>query len=271
MAICCSTSTLSSAWQQRPSHASRQPWRAVACAPLRALRRSVKTAASATDKEVFAGRFGAWSIEPEDVAEVWGYRVGISVAAAATLATSCLAVAPEGSDLRSWLLTLADPLCCTGAAALGVSLQLIHIYLAPLKRALQVLWLLGCCGGAYLMATQEPPVALYVAQHPAAVWLVGPLWASLTGVAFKEGLCYGKLEAALLFGTVPLWLLCHLGQVVPPEGERGLLAVVVGTLAVFAARKYTQPIKDDIGDKSVFKFMSLTAEEQEALLQEYKQ
>ena len=35
---------------------------------------------------------------------------------------------------------------------------------------------------------------------------------------------------------------------------------------VFAARKFTQPIKDDIGDKSVFEFQKLSKDEQEAKL-----
>jgi hypothetical protein len=37
---------------------------------------------------------------------------------------------------------------------------------------------------------------------------------------------------------------------------------------VFAGRKYTQPIKDDIGDKSVFEFYKLSPQEQEQKLQE---
>ena len=35
---------------------------------------------------------------------------------------------------------------------------------------------------------------------------------------------------------------------------------------VFAARKFTQPIKDDIGDKSVFVFQALPEAQQEAQL-----
>ena len=35
---------------------------------------------------------------------------------------------------------------------------------------------------------------------------------------------------------------------------------------VFAARKYTQPVKDDIGDKSVFQFQALPEDEQERRL-----
>jgi hypothetical protein len=46
----------------------------------------------------------------------------------------------------------------------------------------------------------------------------------LLGVAFKEGFCYGKWEAAGLFGTIPLLLLGHLSGIISIDGERGLLA-----------------------------------------------
>lgn len=44
----------------------------------------------------------------------------------------------------------------------------------------------------------------------------------------------------------------HLTALLPPEGEKVLLTVFTGLALVFAARKYTQAVKDDIGDKSVF-------------------
>ena len=44
----------------------------------------------------------------------------------------------------------------------------------------------------------------------------------------------------------------HLSGLVPEGPERALLAAFVGTSLLFAGRKYTQAIKDDIGDKSVF-------------------
>ncbi len=60
------------------------------------------------------------------------------------------------------------------------------------------------------------------------------------GVAFKEGLCYGKPEAAALFLVTPLLMLGHLTGWVPELGQRGLLAAMVVIMTVFAARKYTQ-------------------------------
>uniref|UniRef100_A0A0D9ZFV2 Uncharacterized protein n=1 Tax=Oryza glumipatula TaxID=40148 RepID=A0A0D9ZFV2_9ORYZ len=49
--------------------------------------------------------------------------------------------------------------------------------------------------------------------------------------------------------------------------KAGLLGVWMVLFTVFAARKFQQPIKDDIGDKSVFMFNALPEEEKKALIQ----
>ena len=54
---------------------------------------------------------------------------------------------------------------------------------------------------------QAQPVTEYVASHQEAVWAVGPLFAAFTGVAFKEGVCYGKPECAVLFFLTPALLI----------------------------------------------------------------
>lgn len=36
------------------------------------------------DREVFQGHYGPWTIDPEDVAEVWSYRIGLTAAVAGT-------------------------------------------------------------------------------------------------------------------------------------------------------------------------------------------
>lgn len=191
---------------------------------------------------------------------------------------------------------LENAIALLGAAGFGVSLYLIHIYVTPIKRTLQLLWAAGVIGGTTLMVTQvcilwaarlkdklpnvslrssfsyciglqpsytcnqyldskqccqvieymqqvsyrqaglcpchldptspvlsaaillapshhcwpwlQPqPITEYVASHQGAVWAVGPLFAAVTGVAFKEGVCYGKPECAALFFLTPALLL----------------------------------------------------------------
>ena len=113
------------------------------------------------------------------------------------------------------------------------------------------------------MFSQAGPVTDYVAQHRAAVRLVGPLFASITGLGIKEGLCYGTPAAAGILLVTPILCLGHLSGLMPEEGTKGLLVAFNVLAIVFAAGKYSQDIKGDIGDKSIFEVQALPKEEQE--------
>ncbi|KAI8470856.1 MAG: hypothetical protein J3K34DRAFT_248683 [Monoraphidium minutum] len=195
---------------------------------------------------VYEGVYGPWQVEREDEIEVLCYRLGLSGAAIGLAGGAAAGLA--GAD------GLLDPLCALGITGLGASVFLIHVYVDPLKRFLQVMWASGALGAAYLAFEQcgGQPVARYVAEHPWGVWLVGPYFAALTGIAVKEGLCYGKAEAAGVALLLPLLLLGHLSGLLPPAALRVLLVASAGAVGVFAGRKYTQAVKDDIGDKSIF-------------------
>lgn len=119
-----------------------------------------------------------------------------------------------------------------------------------------------------LLSAQDQTLPAYVVEHPAAGWLVGPLFAAITGLAFKEGLCYGKWEAALIFFLVPSLILGHISGLLPDEAQHTMMGIFTVLFTIFAARKYTQPIKDDIGDKTIFVFQALPEEEQNAMLKE---
>ena len=50
--------------------------------------------------------------------------------------------------------------------------------------------------------------------------------------------------------------------------EAALLAAWIATFAAFAVGKFSQPVHEDIGDKSVFTFLKLTEEEQQDFLRQ---
>jgi hypothetical protein len=58
-------------------------------------------------------------------------------------------------------------------------------------------------------------------------------------------------------------LLGHLTGLGSEGFERGAVGVWVALMLAFAARKYTQEVKDDIGDKSVFIFNAMSDEERD--------
>lgn len=112
-------------------------------------------------------------------------------AAASFVVAASTAFLPSLSDTLKHSL---DFFYVVGSGGLGLSLLLIHIYVSEIKRALQALWGLGVLGSAATYITLAQPanktLIQYVLDNPSAVWLVGPLFAALTGLVFKEGDIY---------------------------------------------------------------------------------
>nr|KYP69013.1 hypothetical protein KK1_022663 [Cajanus cajan] len=224
---------------------------------------------------VYEGIYGPWTVDDTDVREVILYRSGLVTAAASFVVAASVAFLPDNFSLSAALKQNVDLFYVLGSGGLGLSLFLIHIYVTEIKRALQALWGLGVLGSAttYFVLAQPANKNLieYVIDNPSSVWLVGPLFAALTGLVFKEGLCYGKLEAGLLTFVIPIVLLGHLTGLMDDGVKLTLLASWMTLFVIFAGRKFTQPIKDDIGDKSVFVFNSLREDERKALLEKLEQ
>ncbi|XP_072966192.1 uncharacterized protein [Typha angustifolia] len=227
------------------------------------------------DRTVYRGTYGPWTVDPSDVREVVLYRSGLVTAATSFVIAASAAFLPEGNIVGDIVRQDIDLLYVIGASGLGLSLFLIHIYVTPIKRFLQALWAIGVLGSIGTYATLAQPhnesLVQYAIDNPAALWLIGPLFAALTGLVFKEGLCYGKLEAGVLTFVIPGLLLGHLSTLMDNGTKLSLLGLWMALFLVFAARKFQQPIKDDIGDKSVFMFNALPEEEKEALLQKLEQ
>ncbi|XP_020570891.1 uncharacterized protein LOC110018021 [Phalaenopsis equestris] len=227
------------------------------------------------DGTVYKGIYGPWRVEPSDVREVILYRTGLVTAATSFVLAAAVTFLPENAILGDFLKQNIDFLYILGAGGLGLSLVLIHIYVTPIKRFLQALWVIGTFGSAATYLNLASPLdeglVQYVIENPSAIWFVGPLFASLTGLVFKEGLCYGKLEAGVLTFIIPALLLGHLTGLMENGVKLNLLGLWMALFVVFAARKFQQPIKDDIGDKSVFIFNALPEADKEVLLKKLQQ
>lgn len=113
-------------------------------------------------------------------------------AASSFVVAASTALLPENS-LFDIIKQNLDLFYTIGAGGLGLSLFLIHIYVTEIKRTLQALWGLGVVGSLATYTSLALPagenLVQYVVNHPSAVWFVGPLFAALTGLVFKEGNC----------------------------------------------------------------------------------
>ncbi|MEB3200360.1 MAG: DUF2301 domain-containing membrane protein [Synechococcaceae cyanobacterium] len=194
---------------------------------------------------VLEGMFGPFTITASDRREVLGYRLALLAVAVAQLALL----------LQFWLIgpDLLWPWLVLMAVGLGLALRWIHIYLRPLHLALQLFWLLGC-GGLLLLAGREGPAGVLPALQAQPLWIlaVGPLFAALAGVGFKEFFCFRRPEAIGVTLLLPLALLGRLLGLLSPGVCLGLLAAQALLLLVLCLRKFPMPAAADIGDKSVF-------------------
>ncbi len=152
-----------------------------------------------------------------------------------------------------WGPALTWPWLLLMAAGLGLALLRIHIYLRPLHLALKAFWLLGCLGGLLLAVRVGPDQMLpALARQPLWILAVGPFFAALAGVGFKEFFCFQRPEAIGVTLLLPLALLGRLAGVLGSEPTMALLALQAGLLLLLCLRKFPMPTAADVGDKSVF-------------------
>jgi uncharacterized integral membrane protein len=208
---------------------------------------SSSVAAPAADP-VFEGVYGPYTITANDRREVLGYRLALTAVAIGQLAllAQWRALGPEA--VWPWLLLMA--------AGLGLALRWIHIYLRPLHRLLQLFWLAGCLGGLAL-AGRHGTAGLLPALAAQPLWIlaVGPFFAALTGIGFKEFFCFRRPEAIGVTLLLPLALLGRLTGLLSPEATMQLLAIEAVLLLVLTLRKFPMPAASDVGDKSVFTWL----------------
>ncbi|URE06558.1 Uncharacterized integral membrane protein (DUF2301), partial [Musa troglodytarum] len=154
------------------------------------------------DRLVYQGVYGPWTLPgPNDQVQpvptqeklkqlipvlVILYRLGLITTAASFVISSSAAFIPEGNILGDIIKQDVDFLYIIGAGGLGLSLLLIHIYVTPIKRFLQLLWVLGVIGsvGTYITLAKPLNQSLieFVISNPVGVWFIGPLFAALTGL-----------------------------------------------------------------------------------------
>ena len=134
---------------------------------------------------VYDGVYGPYTVTGEHRREVLAYRLSLLLVALAQVALLLQWRWLGPSWCWPWLLLMA--------AGLGGALRWVHIYLVPLHRALQLFWLLGCAGfGLLAYRAGAASMLPQLVDQPAWIWLVGPFFAALAGLGFKEFFCFQR-------------------------------------------------------------------------------
>jgi uncharacterized integral membrane protein len=202
--------------------------------------------------EVYDGQFGTFTVDKSDRVGVVIYRGSLACAAIAWVIGTAIALSGSLSvstmshlDICYWVFYLA----------LGVGLWTIHIYLAPLHKALQALWLVGGLGSLWVAFQAQGPLVARLYADPLSLALSGWIFIALTGLFVKEAFCFNRAETKVLTVVVPIVLGGHWLGLLSLGAEKVGLVLWTALMLVFAIRKCLQPIPPDLGDKSVFEYL----------------
>ncbi len=202
---------------------------------------------SVTPKE-YEGIYGKYQIDKSDIDEVQKYRISL-MCCGISFSLGLIQWTMTGPAF-AWIWLI--PMCLS----MGYSLKLIHIYLRPLHLLLQILWFIGVIDFCILGFTQGPNLILTsLSEHRILVLFIGPLFAALTGIGFKEFFCFRRIEAIGLTLLLPITLLGHLFGLINTTFTMIFLLVSAILLVLLSWRKFGLDASLDIGDKSVFNYM----------------
>ncbi len=205
-----------------------------------------------SDTIVYKGEYGNFTINDGDRQEVIIYRLSLFLASF-SFAMGTVLILWKGANEN--VLDTLTPLFAIFALSLIISLSTIHIYLAFLHNLLKIFWLIGTISAIIINLKSDQSLVLFIYENPLNLLGIGFIFAALTGIYFKEGICFNRLETKILTILVPFLLLGHLLGFLPLLIEKILLASWALLFIVFALRKFTQAIPSDIGDKSVFAYL----------------
>jgi uncharacterized integral membrane protein len=196
----------------------------------------------------FEGVYGPYTITSIDRLEVQRYRISLLVAGLAM--TAGLVHWWQFGDRWAWVWLV--PLM----AGLGLALHWIHIYLRPLHNALRLFWLTGCLGWGLLLMQAGPNEALTtLVEQPLWILAIGPLFAALAGIGFKEFFCFRRPEAIGLTLLLPIALLGRLVGIISTSLCAAFLLIAGLLMVLLALRKFGMEAAADVGDKSVFAYL----------------
>jgi uncharacterized integral membrane protein len=177
------------------------------------------TARADQSEPSFEGVYGPYCITLQDQHEVQLYRICLLICGLSLTA-----------GLGQW--TLVGP-------------QLVPLWLLPLAVSLVVL------------AIQAGPADMFNTLESQRLWTlaIGPLFAALAGIGFKEFFCFRRPEAIGLTLLLPLALLGHLSGLIKGPAAISLMTLASALLVLLALRKFGMEAAADVGDKSVFAYL----------------
>ncbi len=194
------------------------------------------------------GVYGDFIVTSNDKKEVLFYRLSILFCGLFFSIGLAQWFSNGSHQIWIWLLGMS--------ISIGFSIKWIHIYLRSLHQVLTIFWVLGCIGFVILAYHFGLTNFIYgLRENPKSILLIGPLFASLTGIGFKEFFCFRRIEAIGITIFIPIALMGYLTELANDRFTFAMLVVSSLLLLFMGIRKFNLPAEADIGDKSVFDFL----------------
>ena len=92
-------------------------------------------------------------------------------------------------------------------------------------------------------------------EQPLWILAIGPLFAALAGIGFKEFFCFQRPEAIGLTLLLPIALLGRLVGIISTSLCAAFLLIAGLLMVLLALRKFGMEAAADVGDKSVFAYL----------------
>ncbi len=194
------------------------------------------------------GYYGKYQITNDDELEVKKYRIALLICGISFVCglSHWLIIGPSFAWV--WLLIMS--------VALGLALKWIHIYIHSLHQLLQGLWAIGTLGILILLFKGNSQEMLTtIASNKISIIFIGPYFAALTGLGFKEFFCFRRPEAIGVTIFLPISLTSHLLGILNEQSVMLLLCISSILLLILSLRKFGMDAASDIGDKSVFEYL----------------
>ncbi len=199
-------------------------------------------------EQEFEGVYGKYKITIEDKLEVKRYRLAVVVCAASFTSglLQWLIFGPNKAWI--WLIPMS--------ISLGLALQWIHIYIRFIHQTLKAFWGIGSIA-ILILIFQGDPNELFsnFSLNKLNVLVMGPFFAALTGLGFKEFFCFRKPEAIGVTILLPISLLGYALGILNPTFSMTLISISSILLLTLGVRKFGMDPASDIGDKSVFEYL----------------
>ena len=194
------------------------------------------------------GVYGDFIVTSNDKKEVLFYRLSIFFCGLFFTIGIAQWFTSGSEQIWIWLIGMS--------ISMGLSLRWIHIYIRPLHQTLIIFWVIGCIGCLILSYNFGVTKLIYgLKENPKSILLIGPLFASLTGIGFKEFFCFRRIEAIGITIFIPIALIGYLTELANERFTFAMLVVSSLLLLLMGIRKFNLPAEADIGDKSVFDFL----------------